>query len=187
MSPHEALRHFLIALGLGSLTGLYYGFLRPLRPRLTTLSDLLFCAGGFYAWLVLAFGVCRADIRPGCSSGLVIGAVVTDLTVGKLLRPVFFGFWRLISRILGIFSFPFKKILQKCEKTAKFIFATGRKAVIIKRNTKDGGTAHGRQKAFSPDPRHISTQLDHAEDFSDRCTGSKTCLVCVAGSDLLLD
>ena len=117
MSPHEALQHFLIALGLGSLTGLYYGFLRPLRPRLTTLSDLLFCAGGFYAWLVLAFGVCKADIRPGCSSGLVIGAVATDLTLGRLLRPVFYGFWRLIYGFFAIVLFPFQIFLRKCGKT----------------------------------------------------------------------
>ena len=98
--PAEALRHFGIAFGLGCLLGVLYGFLRPLRPRLTALSDLIFLGFGFYAWLVLAFGVCRADIRLGCSSGLAIGCIVTDLTLGKLLRPIFFGFWRLVAKIL---------------------------------------------------------------------------------------
>ena len=44
--PAEALRHFGIAFGLGCLLGVLYGFVRPLRPRLTALSDLIFLGFG---------------------------------------------------------------------------------------------------------------------------------------------
>ena len=88
MTPGESLRHFSLAFVMGLALGIYYGFLRPLRPRHTVLSDLLFLPAAFYAWLVLGFGICRGDLRLGCCSGLVLGAVAWDITLGHLLRPV---------------------------------------------------------------------------------------------------
>ena len=44
----------LMGLGLG----LWYGFLRPLRPKFTLLSDLLFLLALFPSWVYLGFGIC---------------------------------------------------------------------------------------------------------------------------------
>ena len=64
-TPIYAFSRFAIALALGAGLGLFYGFLRPLRPRYTALSDLLFLAGLSYVWLYFNFAVCRGDIRLG--------------------------------------------------------------------------------------------------------------------------
>ena len=39
------------SLTAGMVLGLWYGFLRPLRPRFTGFSDLLFVLGATAAWL----------------------------------------------------------------------------------------------------------------------------------------
>ena len=44
-------QRFLIACLMGAALGIYYGFLRPLRPRHTALSDFLFLPAAFYGWL----------------------------------------------------------------------------------------------------------------------------------------
>lgn len=97
MNPAESLRHFFQAFLIGLPLGAYYGFLRPLRPRHTLLSDFLFLPAAFYAWLVVGFGICLGDLRLGCCSGLLLGAVVWDATCGRLLRPVFAWFWRMLA------------------------------------------------------------------------------------------
>ena len=56
ISPALAAQRFLISLLAGAVLGVYYGFLRPLRPKHTVLSDLLFLPGAFYTLLYIAFG-----------------------------------------------------------------------------------------------------------------------------------
>ena len=51
MTPAVAFHRLVAALGLGCLLGLWYGFLRPLRPRRTTLADSLFVLAGGWAWV----------------------------------------------------------------------------------------------------------------------------------------
>ena len=92
ISPGLSALRFAAALGIGALLGVYYGFLRPLRPRHTLLSDLLFLPAAFWGWLYLSFGICKGDIRLGYSLGLALGGVLLDVTLGRLLRPVFSGF-----------------------------------------------------------------------------------------------
>lgn len=99
----------LCALLLGAGLGIFYGFLRPLRPRHTVLSDLLFLPAMGYAWLYLGFAVCRGDIRLGYCMGLILGGSIWEFTLGRWLRPVFFGFWHGISRILHGILDCFKK------------------------------------------------------------------------------
>ena len=82
MIPAQSLRHFGIACLLGVGLGILYGFLRPLRGRLTPLADLVFVVAAFWAWLQLCFGVCRGDIRLGCCMGLPAGIFCWELTVG---------------------------------------------------------------------------------------------------------
>lgn len=120
-------RRFGIACLLGLGLGLYYGFLRPLRPRHTGLSDLLFLPALFYSWIYLSFGVCDGDIRLSYSMGLLVGAVVFQWTAGRWLRTIFQGFWRVIGKIYRqIFNF-LKNFLKKTQKIAFFLFPSGKK------------------------------------------------------------
>lgn len=120
-------RRFGIACLLGLGLGLYYGFLRPLRPRHTGLSDLLFLPALFYSWLYLSFGVCDGDIRLSYSMGLLVGTVVFQWTAGRWLRTIFQGFWRVIGKIYRqIFNF-LKNFLKKTQKIAFFLFPSGKK------------------------------------------------------------
>jgi len=130
--PAAAARRLLAALGLGLLLGLIYGFLRPLRRKGNTLGDLLFllCAGA--VWVQLGFGICQGDLRLGYFAGLPMGAVLWEKTVGKLLRPVFFQFWRILERVFGFPWRVMKKILRKCRKFAKNVFASAKKWSTIR-------------------------------------------------------
>lgn len=120
-------RRFGIACLFGLGLGLYYGFLRPLRPKHTVLSDLLFLPAMFYSWLYLSFAVCQGDIRLGYSIGLLVGALVFQWTGGRWLRPVFRSFWQGIGKIYRhIFNF-LKKFLKKTQKIAFFLFPRRKK------------------------------------------------------------
>ena len=97
--PAVAAGRLAIACGLGLVLGLVYGFLRPMRARATHLGDGIFllCATG--AWLYLGFGICEGDLRLGYFAGLFAGGFLWEMTVGRLLRPVFFAFWKVFFRI----------------------------------------------------------------------------------------
>ena len=105
-APAVAAQRLGIACLLGCGLGLYYGFLRPLRPKWTGLSDLLFLLGGFWTWLYMGFGVCRGDLRLGYTAGLVAGGFLWECTVGRWLRPVFRAFWDMAARIFRILLWP---------------------------------------------------------------------------------
>lgn len=117
--PAEAARRFLLACLLGAGLGLFYGALRPLRPRHTVLSDLLFAPAMIWAWIYLSFGVCAGDIRLGYNAGLLLGAVVWEATVGKALRPVFRAIWKSLAELWGLVTLPAKKIRKICVKLRK--------------------------------------------------------------------
>ena len=51
MTPALAAYRLACALALGAALGLFYGFLRPLRPRHTLLSDGLFLAVTGWVWI----------------------------------------------------------------------------------------------------------------------------------------
>ena len=161
-APGVAARQFLIACAMGLGLGLFYGFLRPLRRRHVHLADLLFLPALFYAWLVLGFGICGGDLRPVTMLGLGLGAVAWECSIGRLLRPVFGWFWGILFRILSLPVRIFKKIFAKIAKFAKFLLATGKKAVIMrtmkkpKRVIHKGGRRHGKGKEhFQPDSSGI--------------------------------
>ena len=54
-APADAAVRFGWGLLLGASLGLFYGFLRPLRPKRTTLADGIFLLAAFYLWLLLQF------------------------------------------------------------------------------------------------------------------------------------
>ena len=119
-APSLAAARFGVALLMGGGLGLIYGFLRPLRPRLTTLADLIFVGALSAAWLYLSFAVCQGDIRLGYTAGLGLGAMLWELTAGRLLRPVFAIIW-----------LPFQKIFHFFCKFLKKLFASIKKWVTI--------------------------------------------------------
>ena len=126
-TPIDALQHFAIALAIGAGLGVFYGFLRPLRRHHHWPADLIFIIGFFWGWLHLAFGVCRGDIRLGCSIGIPLGVLLWDKTVGRWLRPLFDGFWRLIGKILRAIFYPLEIFFKKIGKTVKFLLAIVKK------------------------------------------------------------
>ena len=109
-APLLAAQRFYYAFLTGIVLGFVYGFLRPLRPRHTVLSDLLFLAAVFYGWLFLYFRLCQADIRMAYHAAMLLGGFAWELSIGKLLRPIFSAFWNLIRKIWGFLLLPFKKI-----------------------------------------------------------------------------
>ena len=123
-APAQAARQFGIACLLGLLLGLFYGFLRPLGQRRRLLADLLFVPFLFWIWLYLCFAVCRGDIRLGCCLGLLLGAILEEITIGNSLRPLFFGVWSLLSRILTSIFHPIKKFFEKMGHFIKFFIAS---------------------------------------------------------------
>lgn len=112
--PLIAAQRFGWACVLGMGLGLFYSFLRPVRPRF--LADLLFVPALFKAWIVLSFQICRGDIRVGITFGLLVGFFLWLATFGHWLQSLFWGFWRVLSgvfrRILGIIKKFFKKFLH---------------------------------------------------------------------------
>ena len=59
-----------MACGVGAGLGLVYGFLRPLRPRLTHLCDLLFVLAAFWGWIYVGFGICLGDVNMACTMAM---------------------------------------------------------------------------------------------------------------------
>jgi len=94
--PLAAAQRFGAACLLGLGLGLWYGFLRPLRAGHRQLSDLLFVPALFWAWLYLGFGICGGDLRLFYTAGLFVGLWGWEATFGRLLRPVFSMFWKII-------------------------------------------------------------------------------------------
>ena len=148
-SPAQDGRRFLIACLLGLGLGLVYGFLRPLRRRRPVLADILFLPFMGYLWLYLGFAVCRGDLRLGYCAGLPLGGIIWELTVGRLLRPVFNLFWKGIFRIFNGFFRIFEKIFKKIRKKLKILFALWKKCYTIVETTrrnkqrKNGGAPLG--------------------------------------------
>ena len=147
-APETAARRFLLSCALGCLLGLIYGILRPFRHRFPKTGDALFLLAAFRIWLELAFGICLGDIRIGYLAGLLAGALLWELTLGRLLRPVFFGFNRSLVEIWGIFTLPAKKFWD----FVKILFASAKKWVTIectyhqKSLQKCGRRSHGTKK-----------------------------------------
>lgn len=175
-APALAFQRFAAACLLGLGLGVLYSFLRPLRPRRTALADGVFLAAVLFAWLQLGFRVCRGDLRLGYTAGLFVGLVLWELTVGKLLRPVFSGFWKGVVGILGLVTWPVKKFFEKIGQFIKFVFASLKKWGTIKWNNRrdmrrnTGGTHGSVQK--SPGIHRSGISEKHGTD-EDRSVGSR--------------
>lgn len=147
-APGLAAARFAMSLGMGAGLGLLYGFLRPLRPKLTHLTDAVFVLCAFLGWVQLGFGLCGGELRFGYWVGMLLGAVVFDVTAGRLLRPLFFRFWGIIWQILSFLLRPIGKIFDFFKKFCKKVLAFPKKGIIMGWNIcrRNGGAAHGKQK-----------------------------------------
>lgn len=131
-TPATDIHRFLLGCLIGACLGVWYGALRPMRQKHPYLADLLFVPALFYGWLYLSFAICGGDLRIGYTVGLLIGCLLEELTLGKLLRPVFSFLWKLQCRIYSIFTLPIKKFFKFCGKTVNFLFARSKKWSTIK-------------------------------------------------------
>ena len=132
IAPGEALRELLAGAALGGLLGVLWGFLRPLGKRRRNLCDFLFLlalAGGLCR---LSFGICGGDLRPACLGAAALGGIGEEMTLGRLLAPVFYGFWSILSRFWGAVSAFWKNFF----KSAKNVFASAGKWVTIGRKNR---------------------------------------------------
>ena len=125
MTPAVALTRFLWSLAFGMALGLFFDFIRPVRPRF--LGDLLFLVFFGWVWLQLTFSVCCGDLRLGHLFGLASGAFIWELGPGRLTTPIFRHFWHILA-------LPFKKILKKLKKIFKFLYAKRKKSCTIDKN-----------------------------------------------------
>lgn len=114
-APALAAHRFMCCCLLGAALGVYYEFLRPLRPRYTLAADALFLTGCVWVWLIMSFRVCRGDLRLGYSAGLLAGGIVWVLAFGSLIAPIFSGFWKFVRQSWALRCCPQKNFpnLQK--------------------------------------------------------------------------
>jgi hypothetical protein len=177
--PKTAGANLAAACLLGALCGLIYGFLRPLRRRSAGLADSIFILFAIFVWLHLSFGICGGDLRLGYWIGLLTGGFLWELTAGRLLRPVFRGFWKCIFLLADIPIGFFKKILKKIQLFFKKLFAYKKKSGTIEWNMyphsgkRKGGRHHGRQQSLQQDP--FCVQAQQASDQG--CSAVRYCIV----------
>ena len=127
MSPAIAAGRFLRGILLGLPLGAFFGFLRPLSRHRRTLADLLFLCGVFPTWLYFSFAVCQGDLSLGYLASLPLGGILFECTLGRLLRPLWRGFWSLTGKVFGKIKKFFKKITTFLKKP----FASGKKMSTI--------------------------------------------------------
>ena len=175
--PSLAAWRFAVACLYGAGLGVIYSLLRPLRPKRTTLADGLFLLALLVAWLELGFRVCRGDLRFGYTAGLLVGILFWELTLGKPLRPVFFGFWKGFAALLRCVLYPVKKFFQKICQFGKFLFASLKKWVTIiwnncrSRRQRTGGPYDQNQKSTVVHQTGLQKDLD--TDQNRRVGGSR--------------
>jgi hypothetical protein len=128
-TPEVAFWRFLTGLVLGCVLGIIYGLLRPVRRGKAIFPDLVFAFFTGWIYLYYGFALCRGDLRMGYLAAPILGAIAWDRSVGQWLRPIFDGFWRIIVKIFR----PVGKILKKSRIFVKFLFASGRKWVTMKK------------------------------------------------------
>jgi hypothetical protein len=147
-----AAARFCMAGIVGAGLGLFYGLLRPARRKITWLPDLIFVIATFLGWIYVGFGICLGDLRPAYLGGMALGGILWECTAGRLLRPLFFGFWNGISQLLKWALRPGKIFLKFVGKIWKKLFAKWKKWVTIGWNIRRqhrhsaGGRPHGNKK-----------------------------------------
>ena len=128
--PEEALGQLWGGLVLGVEMGAAWGFLRPLKRK--ALADGIFVLALAAGLCRLAFGRCGGDLRPACLGAAALGFFLEEWGLGRLLAPLFYGFWSILSKIRrGVLTF-----WKKFFKSAKNVFASAGKWVTIGRKNR---------------------------------------------------
>lgn len=130
MSPVTAAGRFFAGLSLGLGLGVIYGFLRPLRERRKNFADLLFLLVLLPAVVYFTFAICQGAPRLALLAAPALGGLLWEMTLGRLLRPLWAFFWGIVRWISSRFQKNFKKIL----KISKKLFASGKKSSTIREN-----------------------------------------------------
>lgn len=127
---------FLLAALLGAVYGLIYDLFRGLRRTahgLTHILDLLICLLILCGNLLFALYIGQGEYRIFMAVASGLGAILYFSTLGRLLLPVFRGFWKLLF-------LPFRKIwdflykfFKKQQIFKKNLFSFHQKSVKIKR------------------------------------------------------
>ncbi len=131
ITPAQAAWQLLRSALVGIPLGVWYGFWQPVRRR--WVADLFFCPALVWAWLQVGFGICGGDLRLGYFAALALGAWLGLKLSGKLLSPLWLGFWSSLRALAGwIFRF-FREVakifLKKQEKSKNFSFHPGKNRV----------------------------------------------------------
>ena len=148
IAPAEMARRFLLSGGVGVLLGLFYGFLRPLRPRLTHLCDLVFVVSALLGWVYVSFGICLGQLHWGYTAGMALGGFLWECTAGKYLRPIFRKFWKILA-------YPLQKISHFFKRKSKKLFAFLKKWVTIEWNNRCQKRQHSGGGPFGKKTRKI--------------------------------
>lgn len=106
--PAVAFARILRALAIGAGLGIFYEFLRPLRPKFTAFADLVFSLAFGWGWVYLGFAVCGGDLRIGYLAALGVGCGLSHSLLGRALSPVFSWFWHILARIISKILLPGK-------------------------------------------------------------------------------
>ena len=106
MTPQVQALRFAASTLIGLGLGIFYCFLRPLRPKLTALADGIFVTCALVGWVYAAFYFCRGDLRMGYTFGFFLGMAVGWRTLGLWLSPLFFGFGVWLGKYCIFSSFP---------------------------------------------------------------------------------
>lgn len=114
-APALAAHRFVCCCLLGAALGVYYEFLRPLRPRYTLAADALFLTGCVWVWLIMSFRVCRGDLRLGYSVGLLAGGYRLGSGVRQPDRTHFFRILEIRQGNPGLCAAARKKIFRICK------------------------------------------------------------------------
>ena len=122
MTPAVSLTGLIWSLCVGMASGLCFDIVRPIRPRF--LGDILFLLFFGWLWLELTFGICAGDLRMGCLVAIGVGTFLWEMGPGRLTRPIFRRFWKILV-------LPFKKFFQKTKKILKNPFARRKKSSTI--------------------------------------------------------
>ncbi len=122
MTPAVGFARLLWAMGLGLGLGLGFDVVRPLRPRF--LGDLIFLGLLGWVWLYFTFGICLGDLRLGYLCGMGLAVFLWEIGPGRLTKPFFRRFWKILA-------LPFKKFFEKIKKILKFLFPSAKKSSTI--------------------------------------------------------
>ena len=137
ITPAVAGWRFLMGLILGCGLGLWYAFLRPFGQRHPHLADLFFVSGLFPVWIYHSFAVCQGDLSVWYLLSLALGAVLTDITLGRLLRPIFGWIWTPVWWFFSLFQKFFKKLWGFSKKI--FAYMKKMSTIIMRKNGHKGG------------------------------------------------